>query len=260
MSDILKLSVSKSKTFESCQKKYHFSYNLKLPRKDFEFYAFGKFLHQVLEDFHNEYINGTNDSHNTTMVRCYKNALIEYGPKLSDASKEEAKAIVAIYLKKLNTDPKLDIKLVTAVEKNFTFLINEKVSLTGMIDRVQIDPDGVLHLLDYKTIKNKKYLKNDFLQLLTYAYAMYVEDNSINRVRGSYVLLRHNFEYFTKEFDLNEILTVKKTYEDYATAIENEKLWAPNPSFLCNYCEFNDHCDAANDFLRDKVVNGIVKW
>jgi DNA-binding protein YbaB len=47
-----KLSVSKAKTFEDCKAKYKFSYIEKLPKKDWDFHVFGKFLHAILEEFH----------------------------------------------------------------------------------------------------------------------------------------------------------------------------------------------------------------
>ena len=49
--EILNLSVSKLKTFEDCKTKFKFSYIDKLPKKEWEFHSFGKFLHAVLEYF-----------------------------------------------------------------------------------------------------------------------------------------------------------------------------------------------------------------
>src|SRR5258708_26782073 len=100
------------------------------------------------------------------------------------------------YLKKISTDEgKKEVASVFAVEKNFTIEINSYVKLTGMIDRIQKDKDNIIHVMDYKTIKHKKYLKNENFQLLTYAYALLMEDPTIEKIRCSYILLRHKFEY-----------------------------------------------------------------
>ena len=51
MSEDLRISVSKAKTFDGCKKKFDFCYVQKLPRKDWDFHIFGKFCHSVLETF-----------------------------------------------------------------------------------------------------------------------------------------------------------------------------------------------------------------
>ncbi|MFW9879543.1 MAG: PD-(D/E)XK nuclease family protein, partial [Candidatus Thorarchaeota archaeon] len=56
------LSVSKAKTFDEaadggCKKKFKFNYLDKLPRIDQDFHVFGKFLHQILENFHRELLD-----------------------------------------------------------------------------------------------------------------------------------------------------------------------------------------------------------
>ncbi len=51
---------------------------------------------------------------------------------------------------------------VIGVEKDFYINLNNKVLLNGFIDRIQIDPDGLIHVADYKTTKDPKYLKDFF--------------------------------------------------------------------------------------------------
>lgn len=261
MSDILKLSVSKTKTFLDCKKKYKFSYIQKLPKKERDYHIFGKFCHKVLEDFHIFYINGSTDLLHVAMSKAYKNALAEYKDKMTADMKSECKSIIDKYLqivvedKKNNKSPN-----VIACEKEFNFPINENVILNGMIDRVQIDADNVIHVCDYKTTKNKKFLKNDFFQLLTYAYVMIKDDPTIQKVRGSYILLRHDFEYITIEFGLPEILVIKEKYINYANQIMSETEFPPNPTILCNYCDFLDVCDSAGSIVKKSEKFGEVSW
>lgn len=257
----IKLSVSKIKTFSDCQKKYHFSYVLKLPKKDRDYLTFGKMIHKVLEDFHIEYINGSDKPFNIIMAKAYKNALSEYRLGMTQDAQKEAYEIVDKYLQKI-TSEKNTISSILSVEKNFNFNISETVLLNGMIDRIQLDPDGVLHVCDYKTSKNSKYLKNDFLQLLTYAYVIYNEDPSVKKVRGSYIMLRHNFEYITKEFSIDEILEIKDKYENYAKMIEEEKLWSPSPTKLCAWCDWVDQCNEGSAFINKgkNIKHGEMSW
>ncbi len=123
-----------------------------------------------------------------------------------------------------------------------------------------MDADNVIHVADYKSTKHKKYLKNDFFQLLTYAYVIVSEDPSIEKVRASYILLRHDFEYVTKEFSKKEILEVKDKYQEYASQILSEKDFEPNPTALCNYCDYLQLCPAGKSKAFDQQVYGEVNW
>lgn len=263
----LRLSVSKTKSFLDCKKKFKFAYVLKLPQKEFEFHTFGKFCHKVLEDFHLEYINGSTEPYNTVMTKCFKQAVVEYKEKLNPTMQKECFDIIHAYLKKLYIQKKsFDGKLgksptnVLAVEKNFAINITDNLILNGMIDRVEIDDDGVLTVSDYKTTKNKKYLKEDWLQLATYAYVLYLENPDIKKIRGAYILLRHDFEKISKDFTIEEILAVKEKYLNYAETINMEKEYVANPSPLCKYCSFLDSCAEGKEKVGFNTTCGEVAW
>lgn len=256
--DQIRLSVSKTKTFSDCKKKFKFSYIDKLPKKEWEHLKYGKFVHKILEDFHLYYINGGTDPAHIVMARFFKAAAKEFD--ISPEQRKEGFESISQYLQLLNVD-KQNIKQsnVIACEKDFKLCINDKVLLIGFIDRVQVDHDGVLHVCDYKTTKDKKYLKNDWFQLLTYAYVLMLEDPSIETVRGSYILIRHNYEYITKDFKKDEILAIKDKFLSYADDMEKEQLFRANPTPLCNYCDFIDSCNEGKT-LYGKNTFGKVEW
>jgi len=260
---LIKLSVSKTNTFESCKAKYKFVYIHKLPRKEFTYHLFGRFVHRVLELFHLEFIQGTNLSFNQVMNKVYKTALQEkeFAGKLTKEAKDESVEILKKYLLKHSTEATGEHKPnVYAVEKNFDVEIMENVKLIGMIDRVQIDSDGIYHVVDYKTTKNKKYLEQDSLQLLTYAYVLLQENPEIKEVRGSYVLLRHDCERITKKFNLDQILEIKNKYETYARNIMNEQEFPANPTKLCGFCEYVDKCPEGLKYINGGFKNGPIPW
>lgn len=257
----LKLSVSKTKTFIDCKAKFNYSYNLKLPKKEWDFHILGKFCHKVLEDFHITYINGSDAPYNVTMSEAFKNAVAEYKNSITPEMKKECRGLIDQYLRIVSNDKKNNLSAnVLACEKNFQLLIDGNILLNGMIDRIQLDSDNVIHVADYKTTKNKKYLKEDWFQLLTYAYVILLENPEIEKVRASYILLRHDFEYITKEFYPKEIMQVEKQYVSYAEQIRKESKFEPNPSFLCNYCDFLVHCDAGKQKVNPLVKHGEVQW
>ncbi len=263
----IKLSVSKTKTFLDCKKKYNFTYIQKLPRKDRDFHIFGKFVHKVLEEFHKSYIDGSQIPFHIEMKKCYNLGIEEFKDSLTEDQKKECFDICKRYLEMLSKQKKEGtLPTFLAAEKTFNINIeipdkNGLVILNGFIDRIQIDKDNVLHVCDYKTVKNKKYLKNDFFQLLTYAYALLIDDPTLQVVRGSYILLRHDFEYITKDFSREEILQIKDKFIKYADDICEEKLWRPNVTPLCKYCDFLENCDEGKSNYGSESNNyGEVKW
>lgn len=258
-SSLLKLSVSKSNTFLQCKAKYKFSYILKLPKKEYNYHLFGRFVHRVLELFHLAYINKSHEPFEYEMEVAFNEAVKEVKSKLTLEQKQEGFKICAQYLEKIRKQ-KEEIDRIISVEKTFNLKINDGLTLTGMIDRVQKDADGVYHIIDYKTSKSAYYLKDDLLQLLTYAYVIYKEYPEIQKVRVSYIMLRLGCEYITKEFNLKEIMSIKDTYEKYATQIHNETEFTPKPQKLCSYCDFLDVCDRGKEFVKTLYKTGETKY
>jgi len=251
--DGLWLSVSKAKTFDDCKAKYRFNYIERLPRKTWSFHVFGKFAHKILEHFHEARLEGDPRPDHELMSWCFKAAANEFKKDLTSDQKKKGFEISNEYLTVLAQKRSMGtLPEVTGVERKFYVDIGGEVLLNGMIDVEQIDPDGVLHLADYKTSKSTKYVKKDFFQLMTYAFVLCVEDPSIKRIRVSYVMLRHGFAHITKEFDREEIMKIQDKLLKYAEDIKGEKLYRPNTTPLCSYCDFAEHCPEGLEFIRNK--------
>lgn len=244
----LSLSVSKTKTFKDCKAKYRFCYLEKLPRKEWDFHVFGKFLHEILEKFYQKVLAGAVGLPNVILSMAWKEAYANWKVKLTAEQIKEAKEICNLFLKDLADTEKPPT--VISVEEPFFINVDGKILLNGFIDRVQIDSDGVLHVSDYKTTKNKRYLKNDYFQLQTYAFVMCLKDPSLKKVRTSYILLRHGFESMVKEFDRDEIMQIEKSFLDYSDQIHAEKLFRPNPTRLCGYCDYLENCEAGQKMMK----------
>jgi ATP-dependent helicase/DNAse subunit B len=261
ISELLRLSVSKSKTFNECKKKYQFSYVLKLPRKEFEYHTFGKLAHSVLERFHLAYLNGSSETPNIVMTQSFRAACQEFQDKLTPEMKQECKAIASQYLHSFILEQEGGLSpVVLGAEKEFALEVGSRVLLNGVIDKIQLDPDNILHVLDYKTTKNKKYLKDDWFQLLTYAFVLHQQDPAIQKIRASYVLLRHDLEKITKEFSLAEILPIKDLYLGYAERIVAEEKFEANPTFMCRFCEFLEFCEEGRQKVEPATISGPISW
>jgi putative RecB family exonuclease len=264
MSEDFRVSVSKTKTFNQCKKQYEFNYILKFPKKDRDYHIFGKFCHKTLEVFHQKYQEGCRLPFNKVMGEAWKEAWAEFKEKMTPEMKKECWDLINKYLKMVSTTEASNNTGMPAnvigVEKRFEIPVGENIILNGAIDRIQLDADNIVHVADYKTTKNKKYLKNDWFQLLTYAYVIFSEDPSVKKVRGSYILLRHDFEYITTEFTLQQIQDVKNQIIDYASQMKLETEFKPTPSALCSYCDFLEHCPAGKGKAYNQQVYGEVAY
>jgi len=261
MSEDFRVSVSKTKTFIDCKAKFKYCYVEKLPRKDWDFHIFGKFCHMVLEEFHKEYMEGCLLPYNITMGDSFKKAMAEYKDKMTPEMKRECWSIIDKYLRKISNEKNNGrVANVIGVEKRFELAVGENIILNGAIDRIEIDADNVVHVGDYKTVKNKKYLKDDFFQLLTYAFVIMSEDPTITKVRASYILLRHDFEYITTEFTKQDVMSVEQKYIDYVNQMLSEKDFKPNPTVLCNFCDYLDKCPEGKTKAFNQTVYGEVAY
>ena len=266
----MSLSVSKAKTFESCKAKYKFSYIEKLPKKSWSFHVFGSFCHDSLESFHLKLIanaSGSSLPHGenkdaaqeslwpSIMKECFLESCEKFKDKITPEQKNECFTILQLYLDIMREQKAKGILPdVIAAEKDFYIDINGKVLLNGFIDRIQVDHDGILHVADYKTTKDKKYLK-DFFQLETYAYVLFLEDPSLEIIRASFICLRHKFDFITKEFKREDVEFIGEKFIEYADSICEEKTWRPQPQFLCKYCDFLENCSPGERYL---VKRGLV--
>lgn len=264
---LIKLSVSKAKTFDGCQLKFRFSYIERLPKKDWDHLHFGNLLHATLETFHKDLMAGTDLPLNSLMAKSFTHHLPEYKDKIDLIQKDEAYQILVTYLKNFAAEIKAKTAPeIVGVEKAFYINIDDQVLLNGFIDRIQIDSDGVLHVADYKTTKKKEYLKEDKFQLKAYAYVSFLNDPSLEVVRTSYILLRHDSEFMMSEFSRDEIMPMEDIFIEYADRIKAEKLYRSNPTPLCKFCDFLSRCKDGMrfvDILEERSNNkkvGLISW
>jgi hypothetical protein len=73
-------------------------------------------------------------------------------------------------------------------------------------------------------------------------------------------LIRHNFEYITTEFDVSEILKIKDKFEEYYKNIAEEKLYRPNITRLCGYCDYAEVCEDYKNSMKKDVKYGESSW
>jgi len=262
------VSYSKVTSYKNCPRQYKFSYIDKLPRLEKPYTIFGQFCHEILENFHRFYIDpeDPNKKVNTeiqycdTMKRCFLEAKQKWDPKLTKEQADEAYQIMLDYLITISAISESDYPNITFVEKKIWLPIDDEFVLYGFIDRIQIDKDGVLHVLDYKTTKDEKYLK-DRTQLLLYAYTEHANNPKIEKVRTSYILLKHKMKLLSAEHNIDELIEAKNKFVGIWQTIKMDKLYRPTPIyFKCNMCDYVNQCKEGQSVLYKNKTFGKKAW
>ncbi len=246
----LKLSVSSIGTYDKCPKNYQYRYIIKPDVEQVKHSAteFGSCAHLALELFHKT-INskGVPRSKYTKLMKwCYKKALAEFDfeilnqdvwtPNGDKNGIEYLKEVLQDYLNLISKD---GLPNVIGIEVPYNFYVGDTM-VRGYIDRLDKISDGEYRVVDYKTSKNKKYLKS--FQLRVYAEAIKRIYPDAKIIHGSFMLLKHKCETMDWTFTDNDLKKTVKKISKSADMINNETRWVKKPSILCNWCDYKQIC------------------
>ena len=257
------ISYSKITTYKDCPKKYKFAYIEKLPRVEKHYTIFGQFCHEVLETFHKYYLDDKM-KHLTfveAMHKAFYSSIDNWKDKITKEQLDEAHAIMLDYLIIVSAEKEEEKPIILSVEQKIWTPINDEIVLYGYIDRVQRDSDGIIHVVDYKTTKDPKYLK-DRTQLLLYGYSLFVDDESIETIRTSYILLKHKMRYMTAEHTKEELIEAKDKLLERWRKVVDDKLFRATPlKFKCSFCDYINSCtEGQNVMFGSNKHFGKVAW
>lgn len=237
---MIKLSASSMGTFEKCPKKYHYHYIEKpdVPKQDWSHLEFGKCAHRVLELFHGFLIENIREPHEYAgiMRESFIKGLSEFDKELLKDDLPELKITLQSYL---NNVLKTGLPQVLYNEKNFDFKVGD-YQVRGFIDRIDKISDFEYKVVDYKTNKNPKYLNN--FQLLLYALAIKDMWPEVQKITGSYVLLKHQCKTLDYEFSEQDYEKTIERVRKIGHTIDTSITWEKKPSVLCNWCEYQAIC------------------
>ena len=236
----LVLSHSKVETFKQCPRKYYYRYIKRFPTKDWPHFNLGTFVHGALEYFHIDLNKNVLEKRGALMKKSCINFLKhmeEKGKSLDQVQIGQANEMLQNYLRSL--DKEFSYKILSLEEK-FTIPLNEKYDFTGIVDRLDLDENGLYHIKDYKTSKSAKYMKD--AQLKEYGIWLMDKYPEIEHYYGSYIMMRLNSKYITYEFTKEDVEKAHKDLITYADRITNEERWPMKQSKLCDWCDFQDVC------------------
>jgi len=246
-------SHSKLETFEKCPLKFKFRYIDKLePEIKQTVEAFlGKKVHETLEWVYK----------NANSRKIELDDMIEfYARKWKEEFNESIKIVreelgEEHYFNKgirflvdyfLKYSPFKDNTIATEQRVELNLDEQGKYKLVGFIDRLVYNRDtNIFEIHDYKTgaLKTQEELDRD-RQLALYSMGVRNLFDNVSDVVFVWHFLDFNQELVSKR-SLEQLEDLRKEVLSLIDKIENSKEFPPNPSCLCNWCEFKGHCDSA---------------
>lgn len=232
----LNLSVSRVDCFKQCQRKYYYRYIEKQPSEEKDYLQLGTFAHGVLEKFHEKFTKeGAVEDVNGLMKKSFDEQKKE--KELDVEIIKQAFPLIKEYLKKIKKGFDAEV---LSVEKKFSIKLNDNYNFIGFIDRVDMDKDGIFHVIDYKTSKTDKYMKS--FQLCAYGIPLLKHYSDVEKFRGSYIMLKLSGRKVSYEFNKEDVEKITKDLIEMGDRIVAERKWTPNISGLCNHCDYKKIC------------------
>jgi CRISPR/Cas system-associated exonuclease Cas4 (RecB family) len=256
-------SPSSINTFKQCPRRYYYHYikEIKVDGESIHLVR-GNIAHEALEDFFDKVdISTISPSHYEFELRIILQNLLKQKwdaakPKLEkvDLTKDQLEFYreetiqmtnnwINNFLKKLKErvnsyglkESFNTIKPLTEVP-----FISDKHKVRGFIDAVH-EIDGKVTLIDYKTSKREKMTPEYKLQLAIYAL-LYEEKYGKKPDSVGVDFLRHNSLYLKVDQELVDFAKLECKFIQEHTISEDIGDYSKKEGFLCNYCDFQEHC------------------
>ncbi|HLC86234.1 MAG TPA: PD-(D/E)XK nuclease family protein [Candidatus Nanoarchaeia archaeon] len=274
-------SASSITTYNTCPRKYYYSYKLELPKKDSISTLTGKAVHEALEKFFQIDVNSiTKENYKRELKQrllvLFNESWINF---LDDLNKLEVeKEVIRDYYQEsmsmlnnfvedfinsisneLSASSFLDafnkLKPMTEV-----YLFSEKHNVRGYLDAVMNVNDDIF-IIDYKTSSRDKITDDYRLQLTIYALMYNEKFNKLPKKVGLH-FLRHG----TKKFiDISKELLKEAVRQceliQVKTASENINDYPKNPGYYCKWkdgeCSFYNVCFGAKKLDNFIEIKGV---
>lgn len=126
-------------------------------------------------------------------------------------------------------------------------------TISGRIDRVDRDPDGRYHVIDYKTGKQRQPPERLATQIYS---ALATNELKTDELRFSYLYLgRERDSWVTEEVTLQFIDEGLDEVRRQMVLIRAETDFPAKPSPLCEWCQFPTICDDGRKYLARRSIS-----
>lgn len=246
-------SFSRVSTFEQCARRYRYRYVDGVREAFQSIEAFlGQQVHATVEWLFTEKAGGRTPAVDEAVRRYCEGfdrghaearaglKVIKQGTKVEEYRRSGAEMLVDFHRTRFVPDQLETLGL----ERRFEMDLGDGRRFQGFIDRLARDASGLVHIIDYKTGGRPPaaFGGKDGDQLEAYAVAMFAETDADELVlRLEYLRVGRTLEKRIRRDEAAEKgrrLGARVTFAAEATA------WPPTPGTLCDWCGFNDLCEA----------------
>ncbi len=254
-----KFSFSQLAAFSTCPLQYKFAFILKIPAStDKSSLIFGRVLHNTLYNFLlptlaeakklQASLFSDEEGKSVKKIDLSEKRLLSLYEEFWQAdgynNKEErdkyyqnGKKALKDFLSNYQSAPPAETIF---LEKKFSFKIGGNI-IKGTIDRVDRLADGCLEVVDYKTGKGKDKLTFEEKRQLI-LYQVFLEEflgEKVGQLSFYYLETGNKISFVATEKEIDKL---KLGIIEEITAIKNRN-FAPTPSMMCKYCDFNSICE-----------------
>lgn len=246
-------SFSRISTFEHCARKYRYRYLDQIREAFDSIEAFmGRQVHETVEWLFSRAGHEDRPTAAQTLSRYCEHwdARIAAAPRAvrvvkRDETAEMYRRTGAEILNRFHRERYVsDTRETLANEKHFEVVIDGRFRFQGYIDRLARDAEGRLYVIDYKTGRRApdRFEGKEADQLEAYALAVFAEadvdelDLVLEFLRAGKVL--------TRRVRRTEIVQVETRLAEKIATVGEATVFPPSPGALCDWCGYNDICDA----------------
>jgi RecB family exonuclease len=238
----VRLSFSRIDTYRTCPRQFRYAYIDRLPGVPGPHLSFGSSIHGALEAFYDRKLPAcpTEEELLGALYACWDTS------GFRDLPREEQLAYyrhAQDVLRRFHRRVAPTYRLPVATEAWFELPIGYEAVVVGSIDRVDVDDDGDLHVIDYKTNRKAKPRERvaGSLQLAIYALACrHLYGALPATVALDFVVPGVVVSVARDELDLEG---ARQAILDTAAAVRAER-FEPVPNRLCDWCDFRAICPA----------------
>jgi putative RecB family exonuclease len=238
----IRLSFSRIDLYGTCPRSFRYRYVDRLPSKPSPHLSFGSSVHAALEEFHDRTLPERPD------VDALLAALYDHWDRAGFAQLPRDEQLrfyrhAQDVLRRYHARGSLEGRRVVATEAWFEVPFAYEAVVVGSIDRVDVDDDGALHVVDYKTNRRARSRTDvaGSLQLALYALAC---QHLYGQLPAS-VALDFVVPGVTVAVDLDELdLDAARTAVLDTAAAIREARFPTTPNRLCDWCDHRAVCPA----------------
>jgi putative RecB family exonuclease len=246
------LSPSRANDFQQCPLLFRFRVVDRLPEPPSSAAARGTLVHTVLERLYDLPLGERTTAAAQALVPEAWDRLLERSPEVVDlfASEEEREAWLGTARLLIDTYFTLeDPNRLQPGEREMSVRSQmvDGPQLRGIVDRLDVAPDGALRVVDYKTGKSPRagYEGSALFQMRFYAYVLWRERGVLPKMLqlvylGDGQVLRHT----PSEAEMQTLeLRLRSLWDQIEQAARSGE-WRPRQSRLCDWCAHRALCPA----------------